>query len=87
VKLREIDFSSPTTHNSDYFVRSRCGAILLSSMSKKSELSRYLSELGRKGGKATAKKLTSEQRKQNARKAAKARWTKQKGIFSRDTET
>jgi len=38
-------------------------------------------------GKARAKKLTTEQRKESARKAAKARWAKQKGKFSRDTET
>jgi hypothetical protein len=50
-------------------------------------LSRYLAELGRKGGKTTARRLTPEQRKENARKAAQARWAKQKGIFSRDTET
>lgn len=31
-------------------------------------------ELGRKGGKARAEKLTSEQRRAIARKAAKARW-------------
>ncbi|HKH99703.1 MAG TPA: hypothetical protein VJ999_11395 [Candidatus Sulfotelmatobacter sp.] len=35
-------------------------------------------QLGRKGGKATAKNLTPEQRKASARKAAKARWGKQK---------
>jgi len=32
--------------------------------------------LGRKGGRATAGKLTAEQRKESARKAAKARWAK-----------
>jgi hypothetical protein len=32
--------------------------------------------LGRKGGKATAKKLTVEQRAEGARKAAVARWAK-----------
>ncbi len=31
---------------------------------------------GLKGGKARANKLTPEQRKESARKAAKARWTK-----------
>ena len=31
---------------------------------------------GKKGGKARAEKLTSEQRKEIARKAAKARWEK-----------
>ena len=38
----------------------------------------YAVEFARKGGKARAKKLTSEQRKESARKAAKARWTKWK---------
>jgi hypothetical protein len=33
-------------------------------------------ELGRKGGKASAKKLTPEQRSEKARKAAKAQWGK-----------
>jgi hypothetical protein len=35
-------------------------------------------QLGRRGGNATAKKLTSEQRKESARKAALARWAKKK---------
>ena len=33
-------------------------------------------ELGRKGGKARAAKMTAERRKEIARKAAKARWEK-----------
>jgi hypothetical protein len=33
-------------------------------------------ELGRKGGKTSAERLTDEQRKEKARKAAQARWTK-----------
>jgi hypothetical protein len=45
-------------------------------MAKKSALSKHLAKLGRKGGKATAKKLTAQQRKESARKAAKARWAK-----------
>jgi hypothetical protein len=32
--------------------------------------------LGRRGGKATAKKLSAEERKQSASNAAKARWAK-----------
>jgi hypothetical protein len=32
--------------------------------------------LGRKGGRASAQKLTEEQRKEKARKAAQARWSK-----------
>jgi hypothetical protein len=35
-------------------------------------------ELGRKGGRASAKKLTDEQRKEKARKAAQARWVNKK---------
>ena len=38
----------------------------------KDEIKKYLQEIGSKGGKATAKKMTSEQRKQRAKKAAKA---------------
>jgi hypothetical protein len=34
--------------------------------------------LGRKGGKASAEKLTDEERREKARKAAQARWTKKK---------
>jgi len=34
--------------------------------------------LGRKGGKASAQKLTHEQRREKARKAAQARWAKKK---------
>jgi hypothetical protein len=36
------------------------------------ELSKYLSEIGRKGGYARAKRLTAEQRKEIATKASKA---------------
>ena len=36
----------------------------------------YLSSLGRKGGAARAKKLTPAQRKSQASKAAKVRWSK-----------
>ena len=61
-----------------------CG-ILPDSMAKEKKLT--FSEFARIGGKARAKKLTAEQRKASARKAAKARWAKQKGKFSRDTET
>jgi hypothetical protein len=42
---------------------------------------------GRKGGKARLETMTEDQRKESARKAARARWSKQKGTFSRDTET
>jgi hypothetical protein len=39
---------------------------------KKSPLSKYLSELGRKGGKARLKTMTAEQRREIATKASKA---------------
>ena len=41
---------------------------------KKNELSKYLQKLGRKGGKATAKTRTPEQRAEYARKG----WAKRK---------
>jgi hypothetical protein len=44
-------------------------------MAKKNEAA---VELGRRGGKATAKKLTLGQRKESARKAAQARWAQNK---------
>jgi len=43
---------------------------------KRNEWSRALSELGRRGGKASAKSLTPEQRTARARKAGKARQAK-----------
>ena len=36
----------------------------------------YAVEFARKGGKASAKKLTPQQRKEKARRAAQARWAK-----------
>jgi hypothetical protein len=43
------------------------------------ELTKYFAKFGKQGGKARAKKLTPEQRKASARKAAQARWgTKKK---------
>jgi hypothetical protein len=45
-------------------------------MVKKSEISKYLAELGGKGGKAGVKNPTAEQRKASARKAAQARWAR-----------
>jgi hypothetical protein len=38
----------------------------------------YAVQFARKGGKASAKKLTPEQRREKARKAAKVRWAKGK---------
>jgi hypothetical protein len=44
-------------------------------MPKKNEAA---ASLGRLGGKARAKNLTPEQRKESAKKAARARWAKDK---------
>lgn len=50
--------------------------------SEKTAIQQYLAEIGRKGGlkggKARADKLTPEQRKEIAKKAAKSRWSKKK---------
>ena len=48
-------------------------------MSKKNAAAVALGRLGGlKGGKARARKLTAEQRRESARKAAQARWAKKK---------
>jgi hypothetical protein len=49
-------------------------------MGRKDDMLRWaMSEMGRRGGKATAKKLTAKQRTERARKAGKARQAKAKG--------
>jgi hypothetical protein len=45
---------------------------------KKSVLSRHLSKLGKKGGKARLQTMTQDERSEVARKAALARWAKKK---------
>jgi hypothetical protein len=45
-------------------------------MPSKKEIREYFAKFGRKGGKATAAKLSPEERKRIARKAAQARWAK-----------
>ena len=48
------------------------------------ELKEYFAKVGQRGGKAAARNRTAEERKQHARKAAQARWAKQKGeVFAR----
>jgi len=47
---------------------------------KRSEIAKYFAKFGKRGGKARAKKLTAEQRKESARQAAQARWSKKKGV-------
>lgn len=50
--------------------------------SNRSPVSQYLAEIGRKGGKkggkARAEKLSAKRRQEIAKKAAKARWSKNK---------
>jgi hypothetical protein len=47
----------------------------------------YATQFARKGGHARAKKLTAEQRKASARKAAQARWAKKMdGLVKEITE-
>jgi hypothetical protein len=43
-------------------------------------------ELGRKGGKATARNRTAEQRADAARKAVEVRWAKQKKLVEEITD-
>lgn len=45
-------------------------------MATKQEIRDYFAKFGRKGGQATARKLTPERRSEIARKAAEARWKK-----------
>ncbi len=40
------------------------------------EIKKYFAKFGKQGGDARAKKLTKEQLKESARKAAQARWAK-----------
>ncbi len=47
----------------------------------------YATQFARKGGHARAKKLTAQQRKESARKAAQARWAKKMdGLVKEITE-
>ena len=56
-------------------------------MPSKKEIREYFAKFGRKGGKATAAKLSPEERKRIARQAAQARWAKKKSEILRDVET
>ena len=42
------------------------------------EIKKYFAKFGKQGGEARAKKLTKEQLKESARKAARARWAKER---------
>ena len=47
-------------------------------MTKKNDKDPHAVDLGRRGGKARALKLTAEKRREIAAKAARARWARQK---------
>ena len=47
-------------------------------MALSKEAREYFAKEGRKGGKLRAKRLTPEQRAESARKAAQARWEREK---------
>ena len=49
-------------------------------------LSEHLSRLGKRGGKARAKKMSCEERSQSARIAAEARWAKLKALADEISE-
>ena len=49
-------------------------------------LSEHLSRLGKRGGRARAKRMTAEERSQSARIAAEARWAKLKALADEITE-
>jgi hypothetical protein len=44
----------------------------------KQEIAKYLSRIGKKGGKARLKTMTKEERSASAKKAINARWAKEK---------
>ena len=46
----------------------------------------YLARIGRKGGKASRRRLTAEERVEAARKAAEARWAKQRKLVDEITK-
>jgi hypothetical protein len=47
-------------------------------MASKQEIRDYFAKFGRKGGKATANNMTPEERSEKMRRAAQARWAKEK---------
>ncbi len=57
-----------------------CAAVRIVNSKNYMKKNKAAVQLGRRGGNATAKKLTAEQRKQSARKAAQARWAKRKKL-------
>jgi hypothetical protein len=47
-------------------------------MTTKQEIRDYFARFGKQGGKARALKMSPEERKESARKAARARWDEEK---------
>jgi hypothetical protein len=68
-----------------HLLSGRIGDNVGKSMVKKKEKDANAVALGRKGGKARSKKLTAEQRKEIARKAAQARWSPDQPLRNRET--
>jgi hypothetical protein len=54
-------------------------------MPTKDEIREYFAKFGRKGGKATARNMTKQERADSARRAAQARWGKAKAKPVRQT--
>ena len=52
----------------------------------KKEITEYFRKFGKEGGKTRAKKMTPEQRKESARRAAQARWSQTKKLVRAITE-
>ena len=67
---------TPLTALLGHWARSAYIAVITTHMIKKKDAAAV--ELGRKGGKASARKLTAAQRTAKARKAAQAKWAKKK---------
>lgn len=59
-------------------MRTRYESANVPSVTTKAEIRDYFAKFGKQGGKARAKNMTPEQRKQAARKAVEARWSKAK---------
>lgn len=56
-----------------------CGsAAYTQAMETAKAIRRFLASIGQKGGRTTAKRLTAKQRAASAKRAARARWAKQK---------
>jgi hypothetical protein len=55
-------------------------------MATRQDIRDYFAKFGKEGGKARAKNMTPEQRKEAARKASEARWAKTEKLVAEITE-